>query len=107
MGESARVGAAACRTLAIIKPDAVAAGKAEEILHLAELAGFTVIQQQRTQVIAPHAPTYHVLQHRARTAAKGACARTPLQHTVLFLCTPVNACRMPPAHAKAHRIHTS
>jgi hypothetical protein len=38
------------RTLAIVKPDAVAAGKAEEILHLAELAGFTVIQQQRLQV---------------------------------------------------------
>jgi len=38
------------RTLAIIKLDAVAAGKADEILHLAELCGFTIIQQQRVQV---------------------------------------------------------
>lgn len=44
-------------TLAIVKPDAVAAGKQDEILHIAELAGFTVIQQQRLQVgAAPRCP---------------------------------------------------
>ena len=39
-------------TLVILKPDAVAAGKEHEILHIAELTGFTVIQKERLQVRA-------------------------------------------------------
>jgi nucleoside diphosphate kinase len=38
------------RTLALIKPDAVRAGKAEEIKQLIELHGFTIIAQQKVQV---------------------------------------------------------
>ncbi len=38
------------RTLALIKPDAVQAGKADEIMQLIELAGFTIIAQQKLQV---------------------------------------------------------
>lgn len=38
------------RTLALIKPDAVRAGKAEEIKQLIELHGFTIIAQQKIQV---------------------------------------------------------
>lgn len=38
------------RTYAMIKPDAVAAGKAEEIMHLIEYNGFTIIAKQKLQV---------------------------------------------------------
>lgn len=48
------------RTLALVKPDAVAAGKLDDIVQLAELAGCTVLAQQRVQVRAlrmlAHAP---------------------------------------------------
>jgi len=37
-------------TLAVIKPDAVRAGNAEEIKQLIELHGFTIIIQQKFQV---------------------------------------------------------
>jgi hypothetical protein len=39
--------AAATRTLAIVKPDAF--DRAQEILHLAELAGFTILCRKRVQ----------------------------------------------------------
>lgn len=59
------------RTLAIVKPDAVAAGKADEILHLAELAGFTVIQKRQLTVrMRAHAGTPHA-------GAPHAAARPP------------------------------
>lgn len=38
------------KTLALIKPDAVAAGKAEEIMHLIEVKGFTIVAKQKMQV---------------------------------------------------------
>lgn len=38
------------KTLALIKPDAVRAGKAEEIKQLIELHGFTIVAQQKLQV---------------------------------------------------------
>lgn len=41
------------RTLALIKPDAVRAGKAEEIKQLIEIHGFTIVAQQKLQVGAP------------------------------------------------------
>ncbi|KAI8468215.1 MAG: nucleoside diphosphate kinase [Monoraphidium minutum] len=62
--------AAAPYTLAIVKPDAVAAGKAEEILHLAELAGFTVIQQQRLQLTVARAEAFYA-EHRERAFFPG------------------------------------
>jgi nucleoside diphosphate kinase len=37
-------------TLALIKPDAVKAGNADEIKQLIELHGFTIIIQQKFQV---------------------------------------------------------
>lgn len=40
-------------TLAMIKPDAVAAGKAAELLQLIELAGFIIIARRQMQV-QPH-----------------------------------------------------
>ena len=40
-------------TLAMIKPDAVKAGKAEEICQLIELAGFTIVAKQKLQVGRP------------------------------------------------------
>jgi nucleoside-diphosphate kinase len=38
------------RTFALIKPDAVAAGKVDDIMQLAELAGFTIVAKQQLQV---------------------------------------------------------
>lgn len=38
------------KTYAMIKPDAVRAGKAEEIKQLIELNGFTIVAQQKLQV---------------------------------------------------------
>lgn len=38
------------KTYAMIKPDAVAAGKAEEICQLIEVHGFTVVSKQKLQV---------------------------------------------------------
>lgn len=38
-------------TLAIIKPDAVKAGKAAEIQQLAEIAGFQITAKQQLQVL--------------------------------------------------------
>lgn len=40
-------------TLAMIKPDAVRAGKAEEIKQLILLSGFTIIAEQKIQVCEP------------------------------------------------------
>lgn len=37
------------KTFALIKPDAVAAGNAEEIAQLAEAHGFTVVEKQTIQ----------------------------------------------------------
>ena len=37
-------------TLALIKPDAVAAGNAREIMQLIEMAGFTVLCKKKLQV---------------------------------------------------------
>ncbi len=37
------------QTLALIKPDAVKAGRAEEIKQLIELHGFTIMAQQKLQ----------------------------------------------------------
>ena len=51
-------------TLAIVKPDA--AGRwADEILHLTELSGFTVVQQQRLQLTVARAEAFSA-EHRAR-----------------------------------------
>lgn len=45
------------RTLALIKPDAVAAGQAEEIMLLLELHGFTILEKRCLKVgWAPMAP---------------------------------------------------
>ena len=38
------------KTYAMIKPDAVAAGKAEEICQLIEVHGFTIVSRQKLQV---------------------------------------------------------
>ena len=38
------------RTFALVKPDAVAADNADEILHIAELKGFKVLARQRLRV---------------------------------------------------------
>lgn len=38
------------KTLALIKPDAVAKGKANEIMQLIEMAGFTIVMKQKLQV---------------------------------------------------------
>lgn len=38
------------KTFALIKPDAVRAGKAQEIMQLIELNGFTIIAKQKLQV---------------------------------------------------------
>ncbi len=37
-------------TFALIKPDAVRAGKAQEIKQLVEIHGFTIIAQEKLQV---------------------------------------------------------
>jgi hypothetical protein len=42
------------KTLALIKPDAVAAGRASEIMQIIELSGFTIIAKEHLQV--RHAP---------------------------------------------------
>ena len=39
------------KTLALIKPDAVAAGRASEIMQIIELSGFTIIAQEHLQVL--------------------------------------------------------
>lgn len=39
------------KTYAMIKPDAVAAGKAEEICQLIEVHGFTIVSRQKLQVL--------------------------------------------------------
>ena len=39
------------KTYAMIKPDALRAGKAEEICQLIEVHGFTIIAKQKLQVI--------------------------------------------------------
>jgi hypothetical protein len=62
-------------TLAIVKPDAVAAGKADEMLHLAELSGFTVIQQQRLQVGGRCAALCLLDARAGRRRDRGAAAR--------------------------------
>lgn len=38
------------KTLALIKPDAVRARKAEEIMQIIELKGFTIISKEKIQV---------------------------------------------------------
>lgn len=38
------------KTLALIKPDAVASGAARDILHLIEHHGFTIVHKKRLQV---------------------------------------------------------
>lgn len=41
------------KTFALIKPDAVAAGKARDIMHLIEHHGFTIVTKKRMQVRSP------------------------------------------------------
>ena len=41
------------KTYAMIKPDALRAGKAEEICQLIEVHGFTIIAKQKLQVKHP------------------------------------------------------
>jgi nucleoside diphosphate kinase len=38
------------KTFAMIKPDAVSWGRADEIMQLIQLAGFTIIAKQKLQV---------------------------------------------------------
>lgn len=38
------------KTFALIKPDAVRNGKAEEIMHLMELKGFSILNKKQVQV---------------------------------------------------------
>lgn len=74
---ASRAGAAFVeRTLAMVKPDAVAAGAADEILHLAELAGFTVIQKRQMQV---------------RCAAEGACSKGARSRNAQPAASPKNS----------------
>eukprot|EP01026_Neomeris_dumetosa_P073356 TRINITY_DN7539_c0_g1_i1.p3 TRINITY_DN7539_c0_g1~~TRINITY_DN7539_c0_g1_i1.p3 ORF type:complete len:233 (+),score=29.42 TRINITY_DN7539_c0_g1_i1:25-699(+) len=46
-------------TLALIKPDAVSAGKAKDIKHLLELQGFTIIAQQYLQLTPQRASEFY------------------------------------------------
>eukprot|EP00891_Asterochloris_glomerata_P007451 jgi/Astpho2/7451/e_gw1.00114.172.1_t len=46
-------------TLAMIKPDAVKAGKAEEICQLIELAGFTIVAKQKLQLSRQRAEEFY------------------------------------------------
>jgi hypothetical protein len=75
-------------TLALIKPDAVGAGKAAEIQQLAELAGFSIIAKRSMQVLlccmsrhtAPEPPCRHTCAgdrtDRSTTNNHLACARS-------------------------------
>ncbi|KAG2488311.1 hypothetical protein HYH03_013161 [Edaphochlamys debaryana] len=47
------------KTFAIIKPDAVRAGKAEEIMQLIELNGFTIIAKQKLQLTKMRAEEFY------------------------------------------------
>lgn len=40
-------------TLALIKPDAVAGGKAQEMQQLIEMSGFLIIAKRQLQVLGP------------------------------------------------------
>lgn len=53
------------KTLAVIKPDAVKAGFAEEIKQLIELHGFTIIIQQKFQVCVSCQEVLSMLLRRA------------------------------------------
>lgn len=48
------------KTLALIKPDAVKAGNAEEIKQLIELHGFNIVAQQKMQVWLVRVAIAHV-----------------------------------------------
>ncbi|KAJ9514602.1 hypothetical protein QJQ45_016351 [Haematococcus lacustris] len=47
------------KTFALIKPDAVRAGKAEEIKQLIELNGFTIVAQQKLQLTTSRAQEFY------------------------------------------------
>lgn len=47
------------KTLALIKPDAVKAGKADEIKQLIELHGFTIVAQQKLQLTRARAEEFY------------------------------------------------
>ncbi|GFR52672.1 hypothetical protein Agub_g15296, partial [Astrephomene gubernaculifera] len=47
------------KTLALIKPDAVRAGKASEIMQLIELNGFTIIAKQKMQLTRARAEEFY------------------------------------------------
>lgn len=84
------------RTLALIKPDAVAEGRADEIMHLAELEGFTVVVQAKIQVW-----------HSAPCANCGAAAAPPVHrqqdHTMPRALTR-KTCRCGAAHTRTRRV---
>ena len=63
MDQDCAADGAPTRTLAIVKPDAFAA--ADEILHIAQLAGFTVLQR-RTLRLAPARAEAFYAEHRGR-----------------------------------------
>eukprot|EP00983_Pelagomonas_calceolata_P016278 515055-Pelagomonas_calceolata.AAC.1 len=70
------------KTLAVIKPDAVKAGNADEIKQLIELHGFTIIIQQKFQVCARKhrcSPVVRIL--HSRTLPK-ACGRIPFGNNI-------------------------
>ena len=60
------------RTLAIIKPDAVAAGVAGKILSLIEQAGFKIIALKMIQMSDADAAEFYAV-HRARPFFKSLC----------------------------------
>jgi len=53
------------KTFALIKPDAVSAGRARDILHLIEHHGFTIVAKKRMQVSGFTCRILHILQNLA------------------------------------------
>jgi hypothetical protein len=74
------------KTFAMIKPDAVAAGRASEIMQIIELSGFTIIAKEHLQVrvmwsvISTHSLAWHLHQPE-RTCARTFCPKQ--QHASL------------------------
>jgi nucleoside-diphosphate kinase len=66
-------GGVAQRTLAIIKPDAVAKGVAGEIITRIERAGFTIVAAKMIRMSSEAAQGFYIV-HRARPFYGGLCA---------------------------------
>ena len=57
------------RTLAIIKPDAMKAGSADEIMNLIEDKGFTILEEKETTLSRSQAESFYT-EHKERTFFK-------------------------------------